>query len=230
MPRAGLGPDGDCRWRVRRELPGGLIEGELVDPVVAERGRQDVAVGGIDHDRMRVRVIRQHLLRRLHGAGRPDRVHGDLVARVRRAQQVAARAVGGDVRHAVGEQTAGDVLEGARGGVDGEAGRDLRLAAGAHVQEAPVGADRHGRRDAWLVDAGDRHLLDELEVAARPIEAKHVDLVALRVTDVDERGSAHGGGHQRPRDRGQQHQPGPLYPVHGRALPRIRRRRATCRP
>src|SRR3989454_12357614 len=105
------------------------------------------------------RSVLQHLLRRLYGSGRPDRVHGDLVTRIRRAEEKAARAVDGDIRQAVGKRTAGDVLELSAGRVDGEAGRDLRLAARPDVEEAAIGAHRHRRRDARLLDAGNRNLL-----------------------------------------------------------------------
>ena len=201
VARTGLGLHFGRRRRRRRQLAGRRVERELVDPVVAERGHEHVAVGRVGHDRVRVGIVRQHLLRRLHRAGRPDRVHGDLVTGVRRTEQEAARPVGGDVGQAVGEGTAGDVLEPAARLIDGEARGDLRLAARADVEEAAVGTDRHRRRDARLLDAGDRDLLHDREVAALPIELEHVDLVALGVADVHERGGRRGGRHQRTQDQ-----------------------------
>jgi hypothetical protein len=43
-----------------------------------------------------------------------------------------------------------------------------------------------------LLDAGDRDLLDDREVAVAPVELEHVDLVALGIADVDERGGSGG--------------------------------------
>ena len=117
--------------------------------------------------------------------------------------------VGGDVGHAVGQRAARDVLELAARRVDGEAGRDLRLAARPDVEEPPIGAHRHRCRAARLLDAGDRHLLHERQVAALPVELEHVDLVALGIADVDEGGRPRGRGHHQPpehSDRRQQRQ------------------------
>ena len=178
------------RRRGRGQGAGRRVERELADPIVAQRGHQHVTVRRIDEDRVRVGITGQDLGRRLHGARRPDRVHRDLVPGVRRAQEEAAGAVEGDVGQAVGERTAGDVPEAAARGVDGEPGRDLRLAPRAHVEHAAVGAHRHRRRAAGLLDARDRHLLHDGQVAVPAVELEHDDLVALGVPDVDDRGGA----------------------------------------
>jgi len=76
-----------------------------------------------------MRMVRQHLLRRLHSARGANQVHGELMAGIGRAEQKAARAVSGKVGHAVGEWAARAIRERAVGRVDREADRDLRLAA-----------------------------------------------------------------------------------------------------
>ena len=193
-PGPGLHLDG--RRRRRGQDAGRRVEREHADPIVAQRGHEHVAVRRVDEDGVRVGITGQDLGRRLHGAGRPDRVHRDLVPGVRRAQEEAAGAVEGDVGQAVGERTAGNVPEAAARGVDGEPGRDLRLAPRAHVEHAAVGAHRHRRRAAGLLDARDRHRLHDGQVAVPAVELEHDDLVALGVPDVDDRGGAGGRSHQ----------------------------------
>ena len=184
-------------WRPGRgKGAGGRVERELADPIVAQRGHEHVTVRRIDEDRVRVGIAGQDLGRRLDGADRPDRIHRDPVPGIRCTQEEAAGAVEGDVGQAVGERTAGDVPEAAARGVDGEPGRDLRLAPRAHVEHAAVGAHRHRRRATGLLDARDRHLLHDGEVAVPPVELEHDDLVALGVPDVDDRGGAAGRSHQ----------------------------------
>src|SRR5262249_30397274 len=53
-----------------------------------------------------------------------------------------------------------------------------------------------------LGDSGNRHLLDNGQVAALPIELQHVNLVALGVTDVHERSGARRRCHQRAQQDG----------------------------
>src|SRR5207249_3972517 len=79
---------------------------------------------------------------------------------------------------------------------------------------------RHRRRDARLLDARNRHLLDDRQVAVLSIELQDVNLVALGVADVDEGGGARLRGHQRPRGhRDERGHPDPepetMCPPHG---------------
>ena len=201
VPRAGFLLHADRRRGVRRQLARGRVELELIDGVIAEGRHDHVPVPRVGQDRMRVRMVRQDLVRRLHGSRRPDRAHRHLVAGIRGAEQEAARAVGGDVRHAVGERPAAECLSLPRRGIDGESRHDLGLAARADVEDAAVGAHRHRRRDPRLGDAGDRHLLHRRQVAALPIELEHDDLVALGIADIDEGGGGSRRCHHRPRKR-----------------------------
>ncbi len=188
VARAGLRPGFGSRRHGGCQPAGRRVERELVDAVVAESRHQHETIRGIGEDRVRVGIVLQHLLRRRHFSGRPDRIHGDPVAGIGRAQEEAARAVDRDVGQAVGERPARDVLQLAARRIDREAGRGLRLAARADVEDAAIGAHRHRRRDARLLDAGDRRLVDDREVAVLRVELEHVDLIALGVADIDEGG------------------------------------------
>src|SRR5207249_3390487 len=78
MSRAGLFLHADGRGRARRQHAGGGVEPEHVDEVVPERQRDDVPIARVGEDRVSIRVIRQDLVRRQHGARRSDRVHVSL--------------------------------------------------------------------------------------------------------------------------------------------------------
>ena len=199
VPRAGLRPRLGRRRGSGRQLAGRRVERELIDAIVTEGRHEHEAIRGVGKDRVRVGIVLEHLLRWEHLAGRADRIHRDSVTGIRGAQQKAAGPVGRDVGQAVGERAARDELQLAGRRIDREADRDLRLAARADVEDAAIGAHRHRRRDARLLDARNRHLLDDREVAVLSIELQDVNLVALGVADVDEGGGARWRGHQRPR-------------------------------
>jgi hypothetical protein len=162
---------------------------------------EDVAVRRIGQDRMRVRRRLDDLLRRPDLAG-IDRAHRHLVPAIGRAQQIAAAPVGRDIGHAVRQGGVAEMRQLAGLGVDREARDRQRLAAGADMEHALVGADRHRRRRPRLGEARDRHLLDLGQAAALRVEREDVNIVALGVADIDEGGGLRGGHDEGSGERG----------------------------
>jgi hypothetical protein len=161
----------------------------------------DVAVRRVGQDRMRVRRRLDDLLRRPDLAGL-DRAHRHLVPAIGRAQQIAAAPVGRDIGHAVRQGGVAEMRQLAGLGVDREARDRQRLAAGADMEHALVGADRHRRRRPRLGQARDRHLLDLGQAAALRVEREDVNIVALGVADIDEGGGLRGGHGEGSGERG----------------------------
>ena len=140
-----------------------------------------------------MRLVRHYLLRRLHDTRGLNRIHGQLMAGIGRAQQEATRAVGDEVGHAVSEWAAGDIREPAARRVDREAGDDLRLAAHADVEEPAIGTDCHRGRNTRLHDVGDGHALEYPQVTGLSLKLEHDDLIAFGIPNIDEAARMRGG-------------------------------------
>ncbi len=144
MARTGFGAHADHGRIVGRQYSGAGIELKLSDVVAAQTRVQDVAVGGIGEDRVRVRLAGDHLLRGLNDAIGADRMDRDLAAAIGGAEQKFAAAVGGDIGHGIGERPAADKTKLAGFGIDGEGRRAIGLVAQADIEEALVRADAIG--------------------------------------------------------------------------------------
>ena len=179
-PGAGAGAPG--RLRPGLECAGRGVEGEGRDDVAAEAGGEGEAVRRIGLDRMRVRRRAEGLPRRAGDAVVADRAHRHQALAIRSAEEPAAAA--DRVRSSTCSPAAGccRAARACRRGVDGEAQHRERRRADRGVEPAPVAAHRQ-RHDG----AAGRHLLHRDEGAARRIEAKHRDLVAVGAGDVDDR-------------------------------------------
>ena len=87
-----------------------LKNGLLPIVVEAERHRQRIAVFRIRQDGVRIRVLLQYLLCRLHDSLRPDGTDRKLVTRIGSRKQKLSSSVGGNVSHTVNQRGAAEVF------------------------------------------------------------------------------------------------------------------------
>ena len=102
--------------------------------------------------------------------------------------QPASGAVSRRVGHRGVERRVAEVREAPAHRVDPKARGGERLAAQRDMEKTAVGVERHrhaGRRR--LAAAGDRHPLDKVEIAARPVHRQDVHLGAGGIGDIDDR-------------------------------------------
>src|SRR5262245_596506 len=131
-------------------------------------------------------MIRQNLPRRLNNFLRSNGTDRDFVTGIGGSEQEAARAVGCDVSHAIGERAAANIFELAAFRVNRKTGYPLWLAARRHIEETAIRADRHRRRASGFDNAGDRYRFDQPQLACLLIELQNVNVVAFSIADINE--------------------------------------------
>src|SRR5581483_1160452 len=96
---------------IRRQATHPIVEVPLIEDVCAIASGERITIRSVYENRVRLRGGVNDLLRRSDDAVGANRIHRDLIARVRSTQQEPAGPVGGNVTSVIRERATADVLE-----------------------------------------------------------------------------------------------------------------------